>query len=91
MAFASQTGRVTPRVTLNWEIRPDLSVYAQYAHGNSPGGFNKIQAPKSTYDEEKLINYEIGLKTSGFGFSYLGVSAFWLRCRALNSPSWSTA
>ncbi len=66
-----------PRVTLNWEIRPDLSVYAQYAHGNSPGGFNKIQAPKSTYDEEKLINYEIGLKTSGFGFSYLGVSAFW--------------
>ncbi|AGH47843.1 TonB-dependent receptor, plug [Sphingomonas sp. MM-1] len=36
-----------------------------------------MRAPESTYDEEKLINYEIGLKTSKFGFDYLNVSAFW--------------
>ncbi len=66
-----------PRITLNWQARPDLSFYAQYAQGNSPGGFNQLAAPKTTYDEEKLINYEIGMKTTGLGFDYLGVSLFW--------------
>lgn len=66
-----------PRFTLNWQARPDLSFYAQYAQGNAPGGFNSLQAPSTTYEEEKLINYEIGMKTTGWGFDYLGVSLFW--------------
>ncbi|PTD26622.1 TonB-dependent receptor [Sphingomonas fennica] len=66
-----------PRFTVNWKAADDLSFYAQYSQGNSPGGFNPVRAPESTYDEEKLINYEIGLKTSKFGFDYLNVSAFW--------------
>lgn len=66
-----------PRLTLNWQARPDLSFYAQYAQGNSPGGFNPLTAPKTTFSEEKLINYEIGMKTTGFGFGYLAVSLFW--------------
>lgn len=66
-----------PRVTVNWSPARDWSVYAQYSQGNSPGGFNPLTAPTTTYDEEKLINYEIGFKTSKFGFDYLNVSAFW--------------
>lgn len=66
-----------PRVTLNWKPSRDLSFYAQYSQGNTPGGFNKIQAPSPLYREEKLINYEIGLKTSKWGFDYLNLSAFW--------------
>jgi iron complex outermembrane receptor protein len=66
-----------PRFTANWRIDRDLSVYAQYSQGNSPGGFNPITAPVSTYKEEKLINYEVGFKTSKLGFDYLNVSAFW--------------
>lgn len=66
-----------PRATLNWKVNPGLSLYAQYSQGNSPGGFNKISAPSSTYKEEQLINYEVGLKTTRFGFDYLNLAFFW--------------
>ncbi len=66
-----------PRVTVNWKPSRDLSFYAQYSQGNAPGGFNKITAPAAIYDEEKLINYEVGVKTSRFGFDYLNFAAFW--------------
>ncbi|MBN9789449.1 hypothetical protein DMP17_12680 [Pseudonocardia sp. TMWB2A] len=66
-----------PRVTINYKPSRDLSFYAQYSQGNSPGGFNKPTAPESLYKEEKLINYEVGVKTTKFGFDYLNLSAFW--------------
>ena len=65
-----------PRVTLTWKAEPDTTFFAQYAKGNSPGGFNQVEAPQSTFDEEKLTNYEVGVKTTRFGFDYLGVSIF---------------
>ena len=72
-----QTFKATlPRVTLNWKMNPDVSFYAQYAEGNSPGGFNQADAPQSSYDEESLKNYEIGAKTSIWGFDYLNLSLF---------------
>jgi outer membrane receptor protein involved in Fe transport len=66
-----------PRVTVNYRIDNRLSLYAQYSQGNSPGGFNPVAAPTSTFKEEKLINYEIGLKTTRWGFDYLNLSLFW--------------
>ncbi|WP_176593932.1 TonB-dependent receptor [Sphingobium sp. EM0848] len=66
-----------PRVTINWKPERNLSFYAQFSQGNSPGGFNKISAPDPVFKEEKLTNYEIGMKTSKFGFDYLNISAFW--------------
>ncbi|WOK37923.1 TonB-dependent receptor [Sphingomonas sp. C3-2] len=66
-----------PRITVNWKPENNLSFYAQFSQGNSPGGFNKANAPVSIFDEEELTNYEIGMKTSKFGFDYLNVSAFW--------------
>lgn len=70
-----------PRITVNWRPTNDLSFYAQFAKGNAPGGFNQIGAPQSTYDEEQLTNYEVGLKTTRWGFSYLNLSAFWQEYR----------
>ena len=66
-----------PRVTVDWKAAPDVTVYAQFAQGNAPGGFNPIGAPISTIKEEKLTNYEVGVKTSRWGFDYLNLSAFW--------------
>lgn len=66
-----------PRVTANWKAAPGLSLYAQYSQGNAPGGFNPVGAPISVVKEEKLINYEIGAKTTRWGFDYLNLSAFW--------------
>lgn len=65
-----------PRFTVNWKAQPGLSFYAQYSEGNSPGGFNKVSAPSQTYKEEQLINYEIGIKTSRFGFDYVNFAVF---------------
>ncbi len=53
-----------PRATLRYRLNDELNFYAQYAQGNSPGGFNPEDAPETTIDEELLTNYEIGLKGS---------------------------
>lgn len=66
-----------PRFTVNWRPTNDLSFYAQYSVGNTPGGFNQVDAPQSTYEEERLTNYEVGVKTNRWGFDYLNLSAFW--------------
>lgn len=52
-----------PRVTVDYKASDDLLFYAVYSEGNSPGGFNPIGAPKETYDEERLKNYEFGIKS----------------------------
>lgn len=66
-----------PRATLTWEPSSNLTLYAQYAQGNSPGGFNDPAAPVTTYEEETLTNYEIGAKTRWWGFDYLNASLFY--------------
>lgn len=73
----AQFDNTLPRVTLTWEPSSDLTLYAQYAQGNSPGGFNDPAAPVTTFDEETLTNYEIGAKTRLFGFDYLNASLFY--------------
>lgn len=73
----TQFDNTLPRATLTWEPSSDLTLYAQYAKGNSPGGFNDPAAPVTTFEEETLTNYEIGAKTRLFGFDYLNASLFW--------------
>ncbi|MBO6505908.1 MAG: TonB-dependent receptor [Kordiimonadaceae bacterium] len=67
-----------PRVVLNWTPNDDTTVYLNYSVGNLPGGFNaevaELDAEQlrqleldnpgidQTFNEEKLENYEIGLK-----------------------------
>ena len=71
-----------PRVSIDWNYAPDSTVYALYSKGTRPGGFNAglvtsnaatiaaLQAvvPNAgiAYDEEELVNYEIGWKSTWF-------------------------
>lgn len=57
----------TPRITADWQVTPDNLIYAVYAEGQKPGGFNGNQAIAAgfpTYDPEDVKSYEIGLKNS---------------------------
>lgn len=51
-----------PRVTLRYKLSDSLTVFGQYAEGSSPGGFNVEDAPQTTIEEEKLSNFEVGVK-----------------------------
>ena len=56
----------TPRVTLDWQVNPNLMVYANAARGFKPGGFNVNET--TSFDEqgylpEFLDAYEIGFKS----------------------------
>lgn len=68
-----------PRVTVDYQMTNDTLVYAQFAQGNLPGGHNSAVAALSaaslaelrviepsastTFDEEELDNFEIGVKS----------------------------
>lgn len=67
-----------PRFTATWMPGDDLTVYAQYAKGNKPGGFNAdANNARATptdranletldlraFEEEEADSYELGLKT----------------------------
>lgn len=68
----------SPRVTLDYKFAPNSLLYALFSRGYQPGGFNTslVGQPQSiidqiaqvgsniTYKQEKLDNYEIGLKTA---------------------------
>jgi len=71
-----------PRLTADWEISDETMLYASYSEGNLPGGFNAALSSlnanqlaelavlnpsvKRAYDEERLIQYEIGLRNRLF-------------------------
>lgn len=58
---------VTPRFTLTYLVNDDLTLYANLARGNKPGGFNLDALPQPslrTYDEEEADNLELGFKST---------------------------
>lgn len=59
--------KFTPRATLSWQATPKNLVYAIYAKGQKPGGFNSNQAITAgfpTFDPENNESYELGFKNS---------------------------
>jgi len=62
----------TPRATLDYQFTPDNMLYAIYAEGQKPGGFNGALAVEAeqddptldiaTFDEEDNTQYELGIK-----------------------------
>ncbi len=59
--------KFTPRVTLSWQATPEHLLYAVYAEGQKPGGFNAnsaITAGFPTYDPENNRTFEVGSKNS---------------------------
>lgn len=59
--------KFTPRITLDYKISPDNLLYAVYAEGQKPGGFNgaaAISIGRAEFGAEDVKSYEIGLKNS---------------------------
>ncbi|MCJ1962386.1 TonB-dependent receptor, partial [Novosphingobium mangrovi (ex Hu et al. 2023)] len=67
----------SPRVTLDYAFAPDSTAYILFSRGYRPGGFNDgygaltpteqaqiATSAGATYDEERLDNYEAGIKTA---------------------------
>lgn len=66
-----------PRITVDYKFAPGIFAYATYASGFKSGGFNWGQAA-DPYPEEKITNYELGLKTTTFdGALIANLSAFY--------------
>ena len=54
-----------PRLTVDWQVADNNMLYALYAVGTKPGGFNStvaIEAGVPTFDEEEVDSFEIGSK-----------------------------
>ncbi|MBL1321379.1 MAG: TonB-dependent receptor [Methylophaga sp.] len=61
----------TPKAALDYQLNDNAMVYASVAKAVKSGGFNTATnggslptAAERTYDEEKSLNYEIGVKSS---------------------------
>lgn len=70
----------SPRITLDYNYAENSTAYALFSRGYRPGGFNSLLVNESaetiaainaavagagvTYDEEKVDNYEVGIKSS---------------------------
>lgn len=79
----------TPRFLVSYELNPNVTVNAQASRGFRLGGVNDpLNTPLcnaqdlalfggfQNYDDEKLWNYEVGVKTQGRGFTF-NASAFY--------------
>jgi len=70
----------SPRVTFDWKFSSSSLLYALFSRGYQPGGFNTqlvgqpqnildqvaVAGSNTTFDQERLDNYEIGLKHTWF-------------------------
>jgi outer membrane receptor protein involved in Fe transport len=73
---------VAPRLTVDWQVNPDLLFYGIYAKGYKPGGLNGIQGLQvgaPTYDQEESDSFELGAKTTWLdGRLLANVAAFFI-------------
>ncbi|MGY6626905.1 MAG: TonB-dependent receptor [Oceanicaulis sp.] len=72
----------TPRLTVNWSVNPETTIFAVYARGVKPGGQNGQIGETTgnpTYDQETSENFEVGVKRSLFGGAgYFAASAYYI-------------
>jgi iron complex outermembrane recepter protein len=59
----------THKVTLTYQIDPDVMVYGTYSTGFRPGGNNRL-AGVSPYNSDRLTNLEAGWKTDWFNHRF---------------------
>jgi outer membrane receptor protein involved in Fe transport len=60
------TTDVLPRLTIQYDVTPDVMLYALYAYGTKSARFN-TSAPFDFVEPEELDNYEAGVKSTLFG------------------------
>jgi iron complex outermembrane receptor protein len=77
-AFAEKYTAVTPRFSVTYQVNDDINLYASYATGVRPGGFNQgvavyppallaaiaaqVGSAPVAYDQEKMWQAEVGVK-----------------------------
>ncbi len=75
-----------PRITVNYKVNDDLLIYANYATGRKPGGFNGnggvlaatvLGREAPTYEPEKSKGFEIGAKFDALDRKLRGSIAFY--------------
>jgi iron complex outermembrane recepter protein len=57
----------SPRITIDWKFSDNSMLYALYAEGTKPGGFNGVEAIEAgvpSFDEEEVKSFEIGSKNT---------------------------
>lgn len=81
-------GILDPSLTLQYDVTPDVMVYASYGEGSKSGGF--VSNTYGTTDDtfifrpERSRNYELGLKSSFFNGAFLfNLAAYHLQFRDL--------
>lgn len=61
---------VNPRISLDYAVNRDTLIYGSVAKGTKPGGVSQILGTErydvNTYAPEKLLSYELGLKSETF-------------------------
>ena len=82
-SFDRDDTSVDPMASLLWRVNDAVNAYATVAKGSKSGGFNTgavgdaNQLADTEFDEETLVNYELGIKTITFGGRMLfNVAAF---------------
>jgi outer membrane receptor protein involved in Fe transport len=71
---SAQSGRdewksTTPRATVDFKLNEDVTLFAIWAKGYKPGGFNGLTALTNgrpldeSFKQEESVNYEIGMKS----------------------------
>jgi iron complex outermembrane recepter protein len=82
-AFDATFNTFLPRFNLEFKATDSVLFYAVVSKGNNPGGFNTgiiAAANQRTFDEEKLWNYEGGIKSTWLdGALLLNASAYHLK------------
>jgi outer membrane receptor protein involved in Fe transport len=68
-----------PKVAIGWAVNPGLNVYASYATGYKPGGFNTaFERPEHLmFRKETSYNLEAGVKASLFDYLFAEGALFY--------------
>lgn len=70
-----------PKVALTYDVTPNWTAYASYAHGYMPGGFNYFAmggtVDENSFEPEQSKNYELGLKAAYDDFT-LGAAVYYM-------------
>lgn len=79
--FDNSYSEISPKISAEYKINPDVMTYATIAKGYKAGGFyiHAADGYSREYDKETLWNYEIGVKSSLLNNTLLlNISAYYM-------------
>ena len=76
---ALQEGVLLPKAAVAWAVHPNVNIYASYATGYKPGGFNvAFERPEHLmFKKETSYNFETGIKASLFDYLFAEGALFY--------------